>query len=187
MWLFGFAAWVDVMWDLEFTERKPLDDAIEEELAASGEKAFRTLYQCLLVHAADQQQSAGRDGASTVKLIRHRFTLSLVPGSTQTRLILSLPTKLKVICMYFCCLFSESSCKHLHWFYHNFTVCPQLNFLPLFHANPWSIWVWLFVIIWNTLGQFQWLMSWFWQTSLSFLHTWGEEKLRCREWERWIV
>lgn len=75
------------MWDLEFTERKPLDDAIEEELTASGEKAFRTLYQCLLVHAADQQQSAGRDGSSTVKLIQHRLTLSLVPRRTQTRII----------------------------------------------------------------------------------------------------
>ncbi|XP_041803855.1 condensin-2 complex subunit D3 [Chelmon rostratus] len=59
-------AWVDEVWDLEFTERKPLDDNTEEELAASGEKAFRTLYQCLLVHAIDQQQSADRDGAQTI-------------------------------------------------------------------------------------------------------------------------
>ncbi|KAM9344578.1 condensin-2 complex subunit D3 [Symphorus nematophorus] len=57
-------AWVDEVWDSEFTERKPLDDGTEGELAASGGKAFRTLYQCLLAHAAEQQQSAGTDGAA---------------------------------------------------------------------------------------------------------------------------
>ncbi|GAA6228439.1 condensin-2 complex subunit D3 [Lates japonicus] len=56
-------AWVDAVWDLEFTERKPLDDTLEEELTGSGDKAFRNLHQCLLVHAADQQQS-GSGGAS---------------------------------------------------------------------------------------------------------------------------
>ncbi|XP_034081160.1 condensin-2 complex subunit D3 [Gymnodraco acuticeps] len=58
--------WVDAVWDSEFTERTPLEDSIEDELAVSGNKSFKTLYQCLLVHAADQQQqqSAGRDGAS---------------------------------------------------------------------------------------------------------------------------
>lgn len=61
------------MWDSEFTERTPLEDSIEDELAVSENKSFKTLYQCLLVHAADQQQqqSAGRDGASQVKLILH--------------------------------------------------------------------------------------------------------------------
>uniref|UniRef100_A0A3B4Y8L8 Uncharacterized protein n=1 Tax=Seriola lalandi dorsalis TaxID=1841481 RepID=A0A3B4Y8L8_SERLL len=63
------SAWVDEVWDLEFTERKSLDDAIEEELAASGDKAFRNLYKCLLAHAADQQQSVGTGEASQVKLI----------------------------------------------------------------------------------------------------------------------
>ncbi|XP_035518951.1 condensin-2 complex subunit D3 [Morone saxatilis] len=57
-------AWVDEVWDLEFTERKPLDETVEEGLAHSGDKAFTTLYQCLLAHAAEQQQSAGRDGGS---------------------------------------------------------------------------------------------------------------------------
>ncbi|XP_008288507.1 condensin-2 complex subunit D3 [Stegastes partitus] len=56
--------WVEAVWDLEFTEGKPLDNAIEEELAASGDKAFRSLYQCILAHAADQQQSTGSNGAS---------------------------------------------------------------------------------------------------------------------------
>ncbi|XP_030581686.1 condensin-2 complex subunit D3 isoform X2 [Archocentrus centrarchus] len=61
--LFSSSAWVDTVWDLEFTERKPLDDAIEEELTASDEKSFRALYQCLLAHA-DDHQSVGSDGAS---------------------------------------------------------------------------------------------------------------------------
>ncbi|XP_047460078.1 condensin-2 complex subunit D3 [Mugil cephalus] len=57
-------AWVDAVWDLEFTERTPLDDNIEEELAASGDKSFRKLHQCLLSRAADQRQSTGNDEAS---------------------------------------------------------------------------------------------------------------------------
>ncbi|XP_063731625.1 condensin-2 complex subunit D3 isoform X2 [Eleginops maclovinus] len=57
--------WVNAMWDLEFTEREQLEDSIEDELTVSGDKSFKTLYQCLLVHAADQQQqSADVDGAS---------------------------------------------------------------------------------------------------------------------------
>uniref|UniRef100_A0A8D0A906 Non-SMC condensin II complex, subunit D3 n=1 Tax=Sander lucioperca TaxID=283035 RepID=A0A8D0A906_SANLU len=43
---------------IKFTERTPLDEIIAEELAGSGDQAFRTLYQCLLDHAADQQQSS---------------------------------------------------------------------------------------------------------------------------------
>uniref|UniRef100_A0A3Q1AYP7 Condensin-2 complex subunit D3 n=1 Tax=Amphiprion ocellaris TaxID=80972 RepID=A0A3Q1AYP7_AMPOC len=54
LFMFCFPAWVDAVWDLEFTEGKPLDDTIEEELAASGDKAFRTLYHCLLTHVPDQ-------------------------------------------------------------------------------------------------------------------------------------
>ena len=76
------------MWDLEFTERKPLDDSIQDELTGSGDKAFRTLYRCLLAHAADQQQSAGRDGAAEVKLTQYTDTISSAPGSTHGRIIL---------------------------------------------------------------------------------------------------
>nr|XP_046258478.1 condensin-2 complex subunit D3 isoform X2 [Scatophagus argus] len=57
-------AWVDAAWDLEFTERKPLDDTTEDELTVSQDEAFRNLYQCLLAHATDLQQSAGKDGPS---------------------------------------------------------------------------------------------------------------------------
>uniref|UniRef100_A0A8C2WX32 Non-SMC condensin II complex, subunit D3 n=1 Tax=Cyclopterus lumpus TaxID=8103 RepID=A0A8C2WX32_CYCLU len=52
--------WVDAVWDLEFTEQTPLDDTIEDELSVSGDKAFRTLYQCLLAHAANQQDEASQ-------------------------------------------------------------------------------------------------------------------------------
>lgn len=62
---FLFLAWVDAVWEVEFTERKPLDKTIEEELTARREKSFTALYQCLLAHA-DQYQSAGSDGASQV-------------------------------------------------------------------------------------------------------------------------
>ncbi|XP_029031397.1 condensin-2 complex subunit D3 isoform X2 [Betta splendens] len=57
-------AWVDAVWDLEFTERKPLDETIEEELTAIGDKALRSLYQCLLDHTADQHRSSNNYEAS---------------------------------------------------------------------------------------------------------------------------
>uniref|UniRef100_A0AAQ4SAF4 Condensin complex subunit 1 C-terminal domain-containing protein n=1 Tax=Gasterosteus aculeatus aculeatus TaxID=481459 RepID=A0AAQ4SAF4_GASAC len=38
-------AWVDAVWDLEFTKRIPLDDTIAGHLSVSGDKDFRTLYQ----------------------------------------------------------------------------------------------------------------------------------------------
>lgn len=69
-----FSAWVDEVWDLEFTQRKPFDDTIEEALSASKDKSFRTLYQCLLTHAADQQKFADSDGASQVKLMQTRHS-----------------------------------------------------------------------------------------------------------------
>ncbi|XP_069370449.1 condensin-2 complex subunit D3 isoform X2 [Paralichthys olivaceus] len=56
-------AWVDAVWDSEFIERKPLDDTIEEQLTASGDEAFRNLYECLLTYAADWQ-SVSRVGTS---------------------------------------------------------------------------------------------------------------------------
>ena len=56
------------MWDLEFTESKPLDDPIEDELMATGDQVFSNMYQSLLAHANDQQ-SADTDKASQVKLI----------------------------------------------------------------------------------------------------------------------
>ncbi|XP_076025344.1 condensin-2 complex subunit D3 [Genypterus blacodes] len=57
-------AWVDEVWELEFTESKPLPGDIEEELTASGEKAFRKLYQCLLPHAVQQDPPADNNDNS---------------------------------------------------------------------------------------------------------------------------
>lgn len=73
------SAWVDEVWDLEFTEKKELEDvAMEEEweeeqqpAAAPRDEAFKALYQCLLVHATDQQQSTGGDKASAVRTGSH--------------------------------------------------------------------------------------------------------------------
>ncbi|XP_062268221.1 condensin-2 complex subunit D3-L-like [Platichthys flesus] len=48
-------AWVDAVWDSEFTERKPLDNTIEEQLAAIGDEAFRDLFDCLLTYTGDRQ------------------------------------------------------------------------------------------------------------------------------------
>lgn len=70
--------WVDAVWDLEFTERQPLDAMMEDELAAAGEKSFRTLYHCLMEQAAEQQRSSGQEGVSQVSwtpLSRLRLSL----------------------------------------------------------------------------------------------------------------
>uniref|UniRef100_A0A8C7WYV9 Uncharacterized protein n=1 Tax=Oryzias sinensis TaxID=183150 RepID=A0A8C7WYV9_9TELE len=40
--------WVNLAWDTEFTERKPLNDVLEKELDGSEDDAFRTLYHCFL-------------------------------------------------------------------------------------------------------------------------------------------
>lgn len=71
------------MWDLEFTERKPLDGAVDEELTASDEKSFRSLYQCLLAHA-DGHQSVGSDGAPQVSLKSFSGVHHLKPQSALT-------------------------------------------------------------------------------------------------------
>lgn len=53
------------MWDSEFTEMLPLDDAVEKDLSARGE-ALRDLHQCLLTYTAKTLQSSGTDDASQV-------------------------------------------------------------------------------------------------------------------------
>lgn len=49
--------WVDAVWDLEFTERKAIDDPIEEELSATNPRAFRELYQSLLSFTQEEAES----------------------------------------------------------------------------------------------------------------------------------
>ncbi|XP_017277136.1 condensin-2 complex subunit D3 isoform X2 [Kryptolebias marmoratus] len=56
--------WVDAVWELEFTERKPLDDPVGEELRACEDKALRALYSCLQAHAAELRQSLSSDTSS---------------------------------------------------------------------------------------------------------------------------
>ncbi|XP_077350803.1 condensin-2 complex subunit D3 isoform X2 [Festucalex cinctus] len=61
-------AWVDAVWDAEFTEMMPMEDDIEVELAACGEEDFRRLYTCLLALSEEQLQSSSRDDSSQVYL-----------------------------------------------------------------------------------------------------------------------
>uniref|UniRef100_A0A3P9HQG6 Non-SMC condensin II complex subunit D3 n=1 Tax=Oryzias latipes TaxID=8090 RepID=A0A3P9HQG6_ORYLA len=56
--------WVNLAWDTEFTERKPLNDVLEKELDGSEDEAFRTLYHCFLAYVPDQQQSTSINGSS---------------------------------------------------------------------------------------------------------------------------
>ncbi|KAM4603913.1 condensin-2 complex subunit D3 [Polymixia lowei] len=55
------SAWVDTLWDYEFTEAEPLDATTEEQITASGEKAFKRLYSCLLPYTTDNGPSVGRE------------------------------------------------------------------------------------------------------------------------------
>ncbi|XP_037530246.1 condensin-2 complex subunit D3 [Nematolebias whitei] len=56
--------WVDAVWELEFTERKPLDEPVGEELDACTDEALTTLYSCLQSRAADLRLSASSDTSS---------------------------------------------------------------------------------------------------------------------------
>ncbi|KAJ8347580.1 hypothetical protein SKAU_G00261690 [Synaphobranchus kaupii] len=46
-------AWVDTVWDLEFSEAEPLDPLIEEEIIGNGLDSFKAVYKCLLPFATD--------------------------------------------------------------------------------------------------------------------------------------
>uniref|UniRef100_A0A7N8XVQ2 Non-SMC condensin II complex, subunit D3 n=1 Tax=Mastacembelus armatus TaxID=205130 RepID=A0A7N8XVQ2_9TELE len=75
------------VWDLEFTERRPLDDTIQQELIVNWEKAFRNLYQCLLVHGVDQQQSSVwailKENGTTVKSLVAVLSLFVLAGKSK--------------------------------------------------------------------------------------------------------
>ncbi|NXE41808.1 CNDD3 protein, partial [Ptilorrhoa leucosticta] len=49
--------WVDMMWDLEFTEVEPLDARIAEDITADGLDSFTSLYSALAPFAAGEQES----------------------------------------------------------------------------------------------------------------------------------
>lgn len=46
-------AWVDTIWELDFTETEPLDSRIEEEITEDGLDAFIQLYKNLYSFAAE--------------------------------------------------------------------------------------------------------------------------------------
>ncbi|XP_061914930.1 condensin-2 complex subunit D3 isoform X2 [Entelurus aequoreus] len=59
-------AWVNAVWDAEFTEMKLMEDNIEEGLVACGDQAFRSLYTCLMAYASQQQTSSRDDGSLSI-------------------------------------------------------------------------------------------------------------------------
>ncbi|XP_053731109.1 condensin-2 complex subunit D3 [Synchiropus splendidus] len=52
-------AWVDAVWDAEFTESISMDNIIEEQLSVSTEQDFRNLHKCL--QALQDEQLSGKD------------------------------------------------------------------------------------------------------------------------------
>ncbi|XP_057704666.1 condensin-2 complex subunit D3 isoform X2 [Corythoichthys intestinalis] len=56
-------AWVNAVWNAEFTEMIPMEENLEEELSVCVED-FRSLYTCLLTFSREQQQSLSQDDNS---------------------------------------------------------------------------------------------------------------------------
>lgn len=79
-------AWVDTVWDLDFTEAEPLDSRVEEGITEDGLDAFTQLYKTLYPFAAE-------DHGTTE--VRHKLSTSL-------------PISTEVPAVYFCC--STFSC-----------------------------------------------------------------------------
>ncbi|XP_076968507.1 condensin-2 complex subunit D3 isoform X2 [Tamandua tetradactyla] len=50
-------AWVDTVWDLDFTETEPLDPSIEAEITENGLKVFTQLYESLFPFATEEHGS----------------------------------------------------------------------------------------------------------------------------------
>uniref|UniRef100_A0A7N8WJC8 Non-SMC condensin II complex, subunit D3 n=1 Tax=Mastacembelus armatus TaxID=205130 RepID=A0A7N8WJC8_9TELE len=73
--------WVEAVWDLEFTERRPLDDTIQQELIVNWEKAFRNLYQCLLVHGS--VWAILKENGTTVKSLVAVLSLFVLAGKSK--------------------------------------------------------------------------------------------------------
>ncbi|XP_061692445.1 condensin-2 complex subunit D3 isoform X2 [Syngnathoides biaculeatus] len=57
-------AWVNDVWDSEFTATIPMEDNIEWELASCGEEDFKSLYTCLLVLSKEQLEFSSTDDRS---------------------------------------------------------------------------------------------------------------------------
>ncbi|KAM4703395.1 condensin-2 complex subunit D3 [Rhinophrynus dorsalis] len=50
-------AWVDSVWELDFTETEPLDPRVEGEIIENGLEFFNNLYECLLPFASEDQEN----------------------------------------------------------------------------------------------------------------------------------
>ncbi|KAE8591973.1 hypothetical protein XENTR_v10018618 [Xenopus tropicalis] len=50
-------AWVDSVWELDFTETEPLDSRIEAEISENGLEAFSTLHESLLPFASEELEN----------------------------------------------------------------------------------------------------------------------------------
>ncbi|KAJ1175182.1 hypothetical protein NDU88_000473 [Pleurodeles waltl] len=51
-------AWVDTVWELDFTETEPLDSRVQEEITENGVEAFNKLYKCLYPFAVEDQETS---------------------------------------------------------------------------------------------------------------------------------
>ncbi|XP_056398365.1 condensin-2 complex subunit D3 isoform X2 [Hyla sarda] len=50
-------AWVESVWDLDFTETEPLDPRVEAEIIENGLEVFNNLYESLLPFASEDQEN----------------------------------------------------------------------------------------------------------------------------------
>ncbi|KAM4652059.1 condensin-2 complex subunit D3 [Discoglossus pictus] len=50
-------AWVDSIWELDFTETEPLDPRVEAVITENGLEVFNNLYESLLVFASEDQEN----------------------------------------------------------------------------------------------------------------------------------
>ncbi|XP_069804288.1 condensin-2 complex subunit D3 [Dendropsophus ebraccatus] len=50
-------AWVESVWDLDFTETEPLDPRVEAEITENGLEVFTNLYESLLPFASEDQEN----------------------------------------------------------------------------------------------------------------------------------
>ncbi|XP_044137939.1 condensin-2 complex subunit D3 [Bufo gargarizans] len=50
-------AWVESVWDLDFTETEPLDPRVEAEIVENGLEVFTNLYESLLPFASEDQEN----------------------------------------------------------------------------------------------------------------------------------
>uniref|UniRef100_A0A3Q3JDK2 Condensin complex subunit 1 C-terminal domain-containing protein n=1 Tax=Monopterus albus TaxID=43700 RepID=A0A3Q3JDK2_MONAL len=132
--------WVDAVWDSDFTERKPLDDTIEEELVVSGDKAFRKLCQCLLLtvsvcYVALQSIWAilGENGVSVKSLVAV-LSLFVLAGKAKTATVQQRVNSLHAASVYLLLLGIPGSIANRVFHEVLFDTCSDLAS----HCWPWD-------------------------------------------------